>query len=328
MRKKTIAALAIAVTLIIFAGSVRNTLQAQEGRGTGRLKGYVKGTDKEPLEGVKVTLEYIKYNYKLESLSDAKGKFVFQGLGPGNVKIWAQKDGYARTGLGFHVSGVKKNPVQHLVLRKLEEAAKDGKVDDQGDILRGQFKKADLLFDERKFEAALALYRDAQKAKPEIYQVGIKIGQCYLEMNRIDEAITEFKDVLEKSLAKNPNTAGNMEVAKLYSTIGDAYMRQDKLKEALEYFKKSIAIAPDDHALAYNVAEILFVAGKADEAIEYYDLAIKINPKWPKSYMQRGYAYLNKGDTKKAIESFNKYLELAPDSPEADGIREVIKSLK
>jgi Tfp pilus assembly protein PilF len=41
-----------------------------------------------------------------------------------------------------------------------------------------------------------------------------------------------------------------------------------------------------------------------------------------------GYAYLNKGDTKKAIEMFKKFLELDPDSPEAFEIKEVIKTLQ
>jgi predicted Zn-dependent protease len=324
--KKTIIA-AFIVVLFIFSGTF-GTLLAQEGRGTGRLVGYVKGTDKEPIEGATIKLEYTDFNYKLEVTSDQKGKFVFQGIGVGTVKIWAEKEGFARTGVGLRVSGVKKNPIQHLELKKVEEAIKEAPKDDKNAELRNKFKKADALFQERNFEGALALYQDFQKERPELYQIGINIANCYVAMNRFPEAIKEFKAILEKILAEKPDTAGNTQVAKIYSSLGDIYMRQDKLKEAEEYFKKSIAISPDDHALAYNVAEILFVAGKSDDAVKYYDMAIKINPKFAKSYMQKGYAYLNKGDMKKAIASFKQFLEIAPDSPEADGVREVIKSLQ
>ncbi len=111
MRKSIFAA--FAVLLFIFAGTF-GTLFAQEGRGTGRLVGYVKGTDSAPIEGVTVKLEYTDFNFKLEVTSDKKGKFVFQGIGVGTVKIWAEKEGFARTGVGLRVSGVKKNPIQHL----------------------------------------------------------------------------------------------------------------------------------------------------------------------------------------------------------------------
>ena len=129
-------------------------------------------------------------------------------------------------------------------------------------------------------------------------------------------------------IEETPDLQGNSEAAKLYASIGDTYMRQDKLKEAEKYFKKSIEIDPSDHALAYNVAEILFAAGKTEDAIKYYDLAVKIKPDWPKAYLQRGYAYLNKGDMENAVQSMKKFLELAPDSPEAEGVKEVINSLK
>jgi len=105
-------------------------------------------------------------------------------------------------------------------------------------------------------------------------------------------------------------------------------MRQNNLKEAEGYFKKSLEVDPSDHALAYNVAEIMFVAEKTDEAINYYKMAIQINPQFSKSYMQCGYAYLNKGDTKSAIEYLKKFLEVDPNAPEAEGVKEVIASLK
>jgi tetratricopeptide (TPR) repeat protein len=315
------------VLLFIFAGTFATTLLAQEGRGNGRLLGFVKDTDKNPIEGVIVKMEYIDFNYKLEAKTDAKGKFVFSGMGPGSVKIWAEKEGYARTGVGLRVSGIKKNPQQFLELKKLEEAM-EVKGDNKNDALRIKFKKADALYKERKFDAALALYQDFQKELPDLYKIGINIANCYVGMNRFPEAIEEFQSTLKKILAEKPDTTGNTEVAKIYSSLGDIYMRQNKLKEAEEYFKKSIAISPDDHALAYNVAEILFAAGKSDDAVKYYDMAIKINPKFTKSYMQKGYAYLNKGDMKQAIASFKQFLEIAPDSPDADGVREVIKSLQ
>lgn len=316
---------AVLVVSFIFAGSSAQ-LFGQEGRGNGRLKGYVLDTDKNPLQGVKITIQYKDFNRKLNTTTDKTGKFLFGGLGVGVIQIIAEKEGYIKGGLGLKVSGVNRNPEQHIILKKFEEIKEVAK-DQKNELLRGKYKKAEALYKERKFNDALALFQDFLTERPDLYKIRINIANCYLETQRYDEAVTELNAVLQKVLAEKPEAKGNVEVAKIYATLGDIYMRRDDLKKAESYFKKSIDISPDDHALAYNVAEILFAAGKTDDAIKYYDLAIQINPQWAKSYMQRGYAYLNKGDIKKAIESFKKYLELAPDAPEADGVREVIKSL-
>lgn len=328
MKKQIFTIKAIGLILSIFACAslLTSTLPAQEGRGSGRVRGVVYDTDKKPIEGVKLTLNYVTFSNSQVTTSDKKGKWIFYGLGYGEVKISAEKDGYIQNGIRFLVSGVQKNPKQFITLKKVTEV--EPTENDANSAARSSFIKANTLFEERKFEEALALYRDFLQMQPKLYKVGINIANCYLEMGQYDEAIKEYQGILDKIVAENPEVSGNSEVAKIYASIGETYMRQNKLKEAEGYFKKSIEIDPSDHALAYNVAEILFAAGKTDDAITYYNLAIKIKPEWPKSYMQRGYAYLNKGDIPKAVESMKKYLELAPDSPEAEGIKEVINSLK
>ncbi|UCH94240.1 MAG: tetratricopeptide repeat protein [Candidatus Aminicenantes bacterium] len=322
MKKQRKFAAAVVAILFMFAFSLVGW--AQEGRGTGRLSGVVYDTDKNPLEGATVTLEYMRYDRKLTTTTNEKGQWAFMGLGKGIVKVSAEKDGYVSAANQLDVSGVRSNPRQFIYLRSVEEIDVKEKVGEAADT----FKKGTALLKERKFEAALALFLDFRQQQPDMYKIGINIGNCYLELQRFDEAITEFQAVVEKIIAETPEVKGNQELARLYASIGDTYMRQNKFKLAEEYFKKSIDIDPADHALAYNVAEILFAAGKTNEAINYYQLAIKIKPDWPKSYMQLGYAYLNKGDTKAAIQSLKKFVELAPDSPETPGVKEVIKTLQ
>jgi tetratricopeptide (TPR) repeat protein len=299
---------------------------AQEGRGKGRLAGEVQDENKNPIAGVKLTLEYLGYDYQLTAVSDEKGKWAFIGLGMGMVKISAEKDGFVPYGIQINVSSVNRNPKQLITLKRVENI-KPGSAEG-GEISRDTFVKATALYKESKYEAALALFQDFRNQQPNLYQIGINIGNCYLELGRFEEAIKEFQIVADKITAENPEVKGNTELARIYASIGDTYMRQDKLKEAEEYFKKSIEIDSSDHLLAYNVAEILFAGGKTDEAIKYYQLAIRIEPDWSKSYVQIGYAYLNKGDTKAALENLKKFVELAPDSPEAPGVKDIIKSLE
>jgi tetratricopeptide (TPR) repeat protein len=321
MKKQPIIASAAAVilALMLFA-----PLTAQEGAGTGRLIGYVFDTDNKPIEGVQLTLDYVKYNRTLEKVTDNYGKFTFLGLGKGYVRLRAEKKGYVDEVHQFEVYGINRNPRKKIVMKRVEDVDPGVK---KTRASKDNFSQGLALFEARKFKEALASFEKFREMQPKLHKVAFNIANCYIEMQQYDEAIKELEKVLEVIKSEKPDLKGNSEVAKIYSTIGDVYMRQNNFNEAEKFFKKAIDIDPADHAVAYNVAEIMFVAGKTDEAIKYYEMAININPEWAKSYKQLGYAYLNKGDTKKAVEMFNKFLKLDPNSPEAPGIKEVIKSL-
>ncbi|MCP5107447.1 MAG: tetratricopeptide repeat protein [bacterium] len=322
MRRQITIVLAFVIAAVFLAAPA---LHGQEGSGTGRLIGNVIDKDKKPLEGVKVTIEYMKFNRKLEKITDDRGRFAFLGLGKGMVRMKAEKEGFVDEGLQFNVSGVKRNPKKIIMMKRVEEIDPNAK---SRDTSKNSFSEGLALFKARKFQEALTRFEKFREMQPKLYKIGINIANCYLELQRYKEAITELGKVLDTIKAENPDLQGNKEAAKIYSTIGDVYLRQNKFNEAEANFKKAIEIDPADHAVAYNVAEILFVAGKSDEAITHYELAIKIKPGWPKAYKQIGYAYLNKGDIKSAITNLKKFLELDPKSPEADGIKEVIKSLQ
>ena len=50
--------------------------------------------------------------------------------------------------------------------------------------------------------------------------------------------------------------------------------------------------------------------GKSEQAIAYFDKAIRIDPQFAKAYSNRGYAYLNKEQYKLAIADCTKAIEL------------------
>jgi tetratricopeptide (TPR) repeat protein len=161
-----------------------------------------------------------------------------------------------------------------------------------------------------------------------MFEIGINIGNCYLELKQYEKAIKTYKTVVDQFKGKSTDIESNKIVSQLYASIGDIFMRQNKLIKAEQYFKKSIAMDQSDPALAYNIAEIMFSAGKTNDSIKYYKMAIKIKPDWGIAYKQLGYVYLNKGNIKTAIKMLKKFLKLAPKSPDAPGVKEVIKSLK
>jgi tetratricopeptide (TPR) repeat protein len=80
-------------------------------------------------------------------------------------------------------------------------------------------------------------------------------------------------------------------------------------------------------------AEKFFEEGKkiasvknADQAIDKYSKAIKINPKFAKAYNNRGIAYMWKKQFDRAVADFNKAIELDPKNGKAYNNRAIVYS--
>jgi len=308
--------------LMILAFSASG-LYSQEGRGKGRLTGIVVDEAGNPVEGAKITLQYLQFSRKMTSTSNSKGQWGFIGLGLGAVTITTEKEGFIQSIIELQVSGVKANPVPKIVMQRITAATPGIRDSSKEMLLQGN-----TLFEEGKFAAALAVYQEFVNINPMLYKVRLNVGNCYMELQEYDKAIAEYQNVLEGLNAEAADKRDSKLKAQLYAGIGEAYLGQNKFTEAEQYFVKSIDIDPTDHALAYNIAEIMMNANNIDEAIRYYEMAIRIKPDSPKSYLKLGYAWLNKGNNQKAIETFNKLIEIAPpDDPDATLAKEIIKQI-
>jgi tetratricopeptide (TPR) repeat protein len=314
---------ACAVFLFVFA--LATGLISQEGRGQGRLIGSVVDEAGNPVEGVKITLRYERFANTLTTTSNANGQWGFIGLGRGEITLTVEKEGYAESVVPLQVSGIKQNPQPKVILKKKGDASAAGGLSDSSKEMLLQGKE---LFEQDKFTEAAALYQKFLDENPALYQVRLNLGNCLMELKNYDQAVAEYQKVLDGMNAEPAEKRDIKLVAQMYASIGEAYLAQNKFKEAEDYFVKSIDIAPSDAALPYNVAEILMQAGNPEGAIRYYEMAIRLKPDWPKAYMKLGYAWLNKGDNQKAIESFKKVIDIAPpDDPDADLAKDVIKTL-
>ena len=312
MKKK---ALLFSLTVLLMAG----VIFAQEGRGGGRLMGEVVDESGKALEGAKIKLAYVEYKYKAETVSNDKGQWGFIGIGKGTVIVTAEKEGFVMGQIQLGVSGANKNPTQKIVLQKPQSAA--------ADPASAFFVKGSDLYDQGKYEEAKEAFTQFLAENPTASRVRVNIGNCLLNLGKYDEAIAEFEKLAAELEAKPVDPETTTLKAQVYASIADTYMRQDKFEQAMEFFKKALACNPGDPAIPFNIGEIMLNAGNGTEAVKYYNIAIQIKPQWAKAYMKLGYAYLNQGDTASAVTNLKKFLELAPDDPEAGAVQGVIKSL-
>jgi Tfp pilus assembly protein PilF len=303
-------------------------LAGQEGRGSGRVRGTVKDEAGQPVEEAKIVAESLEFKTTFEATSDKDGRWALAGLGTGFFRITISKEGFATNYHEMQVSQFSRNnPPVDFILKKIQSVA-PGMPAVQDPSTLAVLEEGNQLYDQQKYAEAAAKFEEFLFKNPAIYQVYFNIGNCLREMGEYEKAVVAYDKFLEKIKEEKGSFQGSEAAAKALSGLGETYVKQGDLAKANEYFKLAVDYFPQDEALAFNVGEIYFKQGETDKAIEYFKLAVGIKKDWPIAHLKLGYAYLNKGEYKLAVESMKKFLELAPDDPQAPTIQNLIPELE
>jgi len=301
-------------------------LFSQAGLGKGRVNGQVLDEEGKPIEGAIIVAQNLKHREtKLQGESGAKGNWAIAGLGSGFWRVTATKRGYGSSFVELNVKQLKINPPITFTLKKAAGAA-IFLVDEEA---RATLDNGNKLMEERKYDEAIATFQGLLATYPDVYQVHLNLGQCYLKKDEIDKAAEEFNLVLQEIKATfedykedSPSSSGAL------AGLAEAALKKEDLKSAQDYFAQALEISPKDEVLAYNVGELYFAHQEIDNAIKYFQQAVELKKDWSPPYLKLGYAYLNKRENEKALENLAKFLELDPESPDAPVAQEFINMLK
>jgi tetratricopeptide (TPR) repeat protein len=284
------------------------TVMAQ--MGTGRVTGTVKDPQGKPIAGAKITATHPESKGVLEVTSDKDGKWALLGFRSGTYEFTFTADGYQPQGYTNNIKQMGRNPPMDVVLAPLKMGQGSG-------TSGGKLTEANQLLEQKQYAQAIAMYEEIIASQPTLYQIHFNIGTAQREMGELDKALASFQKVLEQE-ANNPGA--------LVAT-GDVLVAQGKLDEAVTYFEKAIGQTTDE-VIPFNVAEIYFNQGNTAKALEYYQTAATRKPDWPEPHLKMGYAHLNAGNMDAAIASFQKVVEVAPGSPQAQMAQAALSSLK
>ena len=102
-----------------------------------------------------------------------------------------------------------------------------------------------------------------------------------------------------------------------YNNIGLIKTERKKNDEAINYFEKAIKINNKNPSYFNNLGNALASIEKFDKAIENFNIAIKLNKNFFQSYNNLGLIFDNKNEFDKSIEFFKKAIQINPNFAEA-----------
>jgi tetratricopeptide (TPR) repeat protein len=111
--------------------------------------------------------------------------------------------------------------------------------------------------------------------------------------------------------------------------LGNTYMDSRRFQEAVGAYEKALAITPNNVDVRVDMGTCYRGIGQSPRAVEEYRKALGINPSHHNALKNLGVvlAYDLK-DNAGAAQAFGKYLEVAPNAPDAAQIKQAIQELK
>jgi thioredoxin-like negative regulator of GroEL len=308
MKKVTLSLTIISILLV-------PALLSAQVRGQAKMLGIVLDEETgEPIEGVTVRAYFAATETAVTPppTTDKEGRWKALFISTGVWSLDFQKPGYIPQKLSHRVvfeMGVKVpeievrlRPVKGVVVNK--------------DIVSG-LEKGDRLYSEKKFQEAMETYQAVLEKNADFFIIKMNIGNCYFGLGNYEKALDYYLQVHEKQPDR-----GDLLIA-----IANTYANWGKQDQAIEWYKKVPLSDIRDINTAFNTGVVFSNSGNQADALKYFQKAVEIDSQFADGYYQIGLCQVALGSTPEAITALNKFIELAPDSPDAATAKAIVETL-
>jgi tetratricopeptide (TPR) repeat protein len=289
---------------------------------TGRVGGIVKDEAGQPIKGATVTAENPNASpNSFTATTDDKGRFSIIGLKTGPWTFTAQAPSFAPESGRLQVATIgAPNPPLTFTLKKGGGPAAGGGA--LGGMaakdLQADLAAADALFNGQKWDESIAAYRGIMAKAPSLSVINLQIAAAYRNKKEYDNAIAAYNDLLKADPKNDRAIVG----------IGMTNLEKGDLKAAEDTLTKAAEGTSPTREVFYNLGEVKFAKGQADDAAKWYQKAVDADATWGKPLLKLAFVALNKGDNAGALKLSEKVVAVDPTSPEAAAAKQLIEQLK
>lgn len=321
------------------------------------VKGTIHGVDGKPLAGAVVNMVDKDTGHKYQLKTDKNGNIFSLGIVFGTYNVQVLMNGQqVYSANGFPVGGGDAENTLDIDLAKEQKEAAAAMTPEQKKAIEQQanekqkvkglndmLAQAKAASDAGNYDQAKQIMTQAVALDPnrEVLWFNLAEAQRNGGLKSTDPAAkkTDLEgavDSYNKALKLVPSTKPDV-MGAIYNQMGEAYYKMGNTDQAVKaYDSAAEADLPNAGKYYFNEGAVLTNAGKYDLAIAAFDKTIQADPTKADAYYQKGVNLLGKATMKPdgtmlappgTAEAFNKYLELAPDGPNADAAKQMLASI-
>jgi len=198
----------------------------------------------------------------------------------------------------------------------------------------------------KNWEGAIPLLQQLSQQDPNRWRFTQSLGDAQLSVGQYEQAIASYEKGIQVAQGfasgnakdpKNPDSdpvKAKAGVAQMLTNEGNAYLKMHKNEEAVAAFTKAAAMDPNPGTAYFNICATLYNTGNTEGALAACDKAIAADPNRADAYFIKGSLMVAQGKMDKngkydappgAAEALNKYLELAPNGPHANDVKQMLQ---
>ncbi len=330
----------------------------------GAVRGVCKDKDGKPLAGIAVEYHEAGSSRTYKLKTNAAGEYFSIAILPGIYNVVLVQNGQEIFHLnGIQIATEEKQVDMDLQHEQAVAAKQPGGAGQPAAMTAAQQKEFALVkalndklvaanqsLASGDVDAAIKSLTEATEIDANHTLLWSKLGDVYLDSApkqttsddrtarylKATDSYQKAIDIKQKELAARPKTADDAaDLGHYYNNMAHAEAKSDKVDDAVKSFNQALQLDPERAPqYYYNLGAILTNSGRIDEAVAAYDKAIAADPAKPEAYYQKGVALIAKATTDKngkvipapgTEAALNKYLELAPDGPYAQGAKGMIQ---
>ena len=172
---------------------------------------------------------------------------------------------------------------------------------------------------QKRFPEAIKAYQSALERKPDYAEAYNNLGNVYRSLQDYGQAIAHY----EKALTLNRGYSD------AYYNLADTYSMLKQHEQSLEVLLRATSVIRYLPSAFYRLGAAHEKTSQYDKAIEAYEKALQLDPGYAEARLNLASLYREKvKDTKKALYHLRTALEKAPRHPQAERIKEVIRTLE
>jgi FOG: TPR repeat len=292
-------------------------------RGRGRLQGSVVDEGGNPIANANVTISPASGNTTpIKSKTDAKGRWSALGLTGGQWNIDIEAAGFQTSRGSANVSEIQMIPPIKTTLQKaVEEAPKAEEVQTAPSVPQeavDAVTAGQAFMEQQKYKEAVVEFEKALPHLPDNMSLKQVLAQAYYKAGDLKKAIA----MLEAVTAADPT---NTPIALLLTNL---YLENGQLDQGRAMLQNLPAGSITDPTVYVNVGILFLNKNNPTDALTYFSKAVDLDMTRAESYYYRGLAEVQLKKMKEAKTSFQKVVELAPESTEGRDAKQMLADLK